>query len=412
MDAKTIRSIDLFCGAGGLSLGLASRGVRTVLAVDNWKPALKTFERNFPTVPVAAGDAGAISPEDLLEMANLDGPPDLMVGGPPCQGFSSAGARKVDDPRNSLVGSFARLIAEIRPSAFIFENVEGFLTSSNGGFVDALLDPLIGAGYWIHLRKINVANYGVPQLRKRVVALGLLGATPQFPSPTHRAKGAPGVDRVGSPDLPMTPSLMQCLEHLPRPAEAPPGSPSDHYSRPLRHLDFQRINTLRPGQTMRDLPLALRHPSYERRANRRVADGTPTERRGGAPAGIRRLSGDEPSKAITSAASREFAHPFEDRMLSLRECAALQTFPDDFVFAGNASQKATLIGNAVPPLFAGVLADAVIRSLPLAYEVHGPGRLVSFIPTNGYGMSPSLRDVCDRVNQRHLVGQRSLLESY
>src|SRR5690606_12779965 len=100
----------------------------------------------------------------------------------------------------------------------------------------------------------------------------------------------------------------------------------------------------------RDLPQELWHGTYSRRANRRVSDGVPTDRRGGAPAGLRRLRPDQPSKAITSAAPSEFVHPLEDRMLTLRECARLQTFPDEFLFAGSRSERAVQIGNAVPPV--------------------------------------------------------------
>lgn len=399
---EAITSIDLFCGAGGLTLGLASVGVATALASDNWEPASATFQQNFPGISFLPADASELTPQDLLAKSGLDAPPSLIVGGPPCQGFSSAGARRSHDGRNGLVAVFARLIAETRPAAFVFENVEGFLTLDSGSFVTDLLDPVIEAGYFVHLRKVNVANYGVPQLRKRVVGIGFLGAPPPFPTATHSARGAPGVHRVGA-GLPATPSVADALTGLPPAGTSSESSPSDHIAKPSRGADGERARALAQGQTMRDLPPEFHHASYQRRANRRVADGMPTEKRGGAPAGLRRLRADEPSKAITSAAPREFIHPTEDRPLTLRECARLQTFPDWFEFSGSQAHRATLIGNAVPPTFASSLSGPLVEfllenpSVPSA----GTGRLVSFEPTVAEGRSPALQAVTELIMGRY-----------
>jgi DNA (cytosine-5)-methyltransferase 1 len=399
---QPITSIDLFCGAGGLTLGLAGVGVATALASDNWEPASATFQQNFPEMSFLPADVSDLTAQDLLAKSGLDRPPSLVVGGPPCQGFSSAGARRRHDGRNGLVAVFARLIAETRPAAFIFENVEGFLTMDGGRFVTDLLDPVIEAGYYVHLRKVNVANFGVPQLRKRVVGVGFLGSPPPFPTATHSAKGAPGVHRIGA-GLPATPSLAEALDGLPKAGVLPDASPSDHVARPSKGADAERARALAQGQTMRDLPPEFHHASYQRRANRRVADGMPTERRGGAPAGLRRLRADEPSKAITSAAPREFIHPTEDRPLTLRECARLQTFPDWFEFLGSQAHRATLIGNAVPPTFASALAEPLVKFLrenapdPKA----GRGSLVSFEPTVAEGRSPILQSVTELITGRY-----------
>src|SRR5690606_4977217 len=148
----------------------------------------------------------------------------------------------------------------------------------------------------------------------------------------------------------------------------------DHTFRPPSEVDLMRYRALRPGQTMRDLPKELWHRTYRRRAYRRVMDGTPTESRGGAPAGLRRLHPDEPSKAITSAASSEFIHPIEDRTLTLRECARIQTFPDDFMFSGTSAQRALQIGNAVPPILAARVAQHIRDSARvLGTEELAPG---------------------------------------
>lgn len=385
---------DLFCGVGGLSLGFQSSGFRCVQAIDQDKAAVTTYRANF-THPIAA--------TKITHQTRLT-PADVIIGGPPCQGFSSAGLRREDDRRNSLVRVFAELVAQQRPRAFVFENVEGFLTASNGDRVFDLLEPLIEAGYCIHLRKINAANYGIPQHRKRVIAIGGLGWEPAFPEATHTAYGAPGA-LARARHLPLCPPIADALDSLPKPETTPPGSPSGHWIRKLSDTDTQRIRRLQPGQSMKDLPEHLWHESYRRRAYRRVQDGTPTERRGGAPYGLRRLHGDQPSKTITSGAITEFVHPTENRFLTLRECARVQTFPDDFVFCGTIGQIATQIGNAVPPNLSEIIARSLRSDLiqcPDIETVHRRGTLISFVPTTGTGMSPVLQAVCERIESTFL----------
>lgn len=381
--------VDLFCGAGGLSLGLSQAGFKVIRSIDHNSAAIATYRENL-------GDHADV---DEIGFNHTLPPSTVIAGGPPCQGFSSAGLRRSGDERNSLVHVFAQLIVRHRPLAFIFENVEGFLTGENGDRVVDLLQPLIKAGYRIHLRKVNAACFGVPQHRKRVVAIGGLGWDPPFPSATHRAYGAPGAERGASLSLPPAPAILEGLAGLPLPSQNPPGSPSDHYCRKLRDTDLERFSSLLPGQSMRDLPEHLWHPSFQRRANRRVMDGTPTERRGGAPHGIRRLKPDEPSKAITAAARNEFVHPLEDRCLTLRECARLQTFPDDYVFVGSAGEVAQMIGNAVPPRLAFHVGKCLLGALDTASPGRLPGALLSFVPTLASGMSPALEKVVTRIHE-------------
>lgn len=379
--------IDFFAGAGGLSLGFARAGFSVEMAVDKCAAAVEAHRWNL----------GGYARELDLSKGDLAFPSStVIVGGPPCQGFSSAGLRKQGDDRNTLVGRFASLVAQLRPAMFVFENVEGFITAEGGSRVIELLEPLVMAGYRIHLRKVNAANFGVPQHRKRVIAIGALGWDPHFPEPTHTAYGAPGA-RLGGVHLPPTPTLGEALANLPLASEAAPGKPEDHYYVPLEGRDLERARMLRPGQTMKDLPESQWHDSYRRRAFRRVMDGTPTERRGGAPAGLRRLRLEEPSKAITGVAKNEFIHPTEDRCLTMRECARLQTFPDSFRFFGSASERMQLIGNAVPPLLASKIAAAVLGSLQSATIRAEPGALLSFVPTLSNGMSPALEKVLREV---------------
>lgn len=398
-ETPAVGAVDLFSGAGGLAEGLAEIGCSVALGSDIWTPAAQTYRANFPNHPFAQCDIRELSASDVRGTGVTAGP-WILGGGPPCQGFSSAGARKSDDPRNTLVGRYAELAADLLPDVVLFENVEGFLTSEGGRYVVGLLDPLIEAGYRVSLRKLNVANFGVPQLRKRVVGIAALHRDPVDLQFTHRAFGAPGTSLVGH-GLPQTLTVEEALAGLPRPTDDKPGEPTWHWKRATTTVESDRISHLKPGQTMRDLPEHLWHPSYKRRANRRVADGTATERRGGAPAGLRRLMPDEPSKAITGAATREFIHPEEDRALTLREAARLQTFPDYFDFVGNASEVATLIGNAIPPRFAAALARAGVDTALQTRDAGHPGALVRFDPTASGGMSPALARVTELVRSRY-----------
>jgi DNA (cytosine-5)-methyltransferase 1 len=387
---RPMTAVDLFAGAGGLSYGLRRSGFEVLKAYDNWEPAVKTYRHNvgdhIECVSIAPG---------------LDVPAaDVYVGGPPCQGFSSAGLRRADDARNSLVGVFSRIVAQNKPKAFVFENVEGFLTGADGIFVFDLLEPLIEAGYRIHVRKINAANFGVPQHRKRVLAIGGLGWEPSFPKPTRAAFGAPGAHLANGVLSVPAATLDEALRSLPPAASTGASQISDHTFVELAGDDLKRAQLLEQGQCMSDLPEDLWHPSFRKRAFRRVMDGTPTERRGGAPAGLRRLRADQPSKAITGGALRDFLHPYENRPLTIRECATLQTFPSDFEFFGSQNDKIQLIGNAVPPLLAQRIAERLVSELRIASSSAGKGALLSFLPTLSTGMSPALESITRRVKRR------------
>jgi DNA (cytosine-5)-methyltransferase 1 len=396
-------TIDLFCGAGGLALGLESAGLQISAHLDSWQTAVETVNNNFEESqgPV---DVSKLTANDVRLMAG-GAMPRLLVGGPPCQSFTSAGRRRHDDPRGSLVGVYASLAAEIRSPLVVFENVEGFVTAGRGQFVFDLLAPLVEAGYWVRVRKVNLANFGVPQHRKRVIVVASLAGDPPFPEFTHSAWGAPGAQRI--PGLPPTPTVEDALTGMPEPDGQ--HAPQGHQTPAINELEQARIVALEPGQTMRDLPETLWHESYRKRANRRVADGTPTERRGGAPAGLRRLRADQPSKAITSASVRELVHPTEDRRITLREAARFQTFPDSFTFSGNLAEQATLIGNAIPPRFGEILGGSLITHLTdfagASGREPGEGALVDFDVTPSPQMSPALARVVADVRARFMKAQ-------
>jgi DNA (cytosine-5)-methyltransferase 1 len=171
----------------------------------------------------------------------------------------------------------------------------------------------------------------------------------------------------------------------------------DHIPRQETGIRLERILALKPGQTMKDLPSELQHNSFKRRANRRVSDGTPSEKRGGAPSGLKRLIYDEPSLTITSTSTSEFLHPSKNRVLTVRECARIQTFPDKFVFCGTEQQKMLQIGNAIPPL----LADSLIKQILSCDEgnvASVPAGLIDYNVTKSSAMSPALSRTCALLN--------------
>lgn len=402
---KKPKAISLFSGAGGCSLGFKNAGYDIIYASDFDKAAIDTYKTNFPGTRTEVKDIKDIDFNELLEENNLkSGELDFLIGGPPCQGFSTAGTRFWDDPRNSLLKEYVRCLSTIKPKWFLMENVEGLLTSKKGEYIFEAAKAFIDLGYNIRIDKIYAHEYGVPQRRKRVFVIGnRLGFDYKTPLPSNPATG-----RIfKNSDF----TLSDAFINLPQPSEVKDGKVSyseineseifnyfasnneisDHFYVPINGIQLKRIKNLQEGQTMKDLPEELQHESFKRRANRRVKDGTPSEKRGGAPSGLKRLHLNQPSLTITSAATREFVHPVEDRTLTIRECARLQTFPDYFIFKGNQSQRIQQIGNAIPPLLAQKFAKFIKDKY--GFNKKGKtsdGKLIGYSLTKAQAMSPAL----------------------
>lgn len=404
--------ISLFSGAGGCSLGFSKAGCKPSVAADVDIDACSTYTSNLGVECEGLDLSTEPAVRRILERAGRASP-FIIVGGPPCQGFSTAGSRNASDPRNRLIFNYLQIIGRLQPRWFVFENVEGLLTSNNGSDVVRLASELRSLGYAFRIEKVNFAGYGLPQTRKRVLIIGnRLGRFFDIPRVTFSYESGKAKS-YGI--LPRAPSLFDAIADLPdadvadRQLEYDPMRQPTPYASELRSLtgfvahhfspprsDASEIaKYLQPGQTMKDLPHEMQHESYRRRANRRVSDGTPTEKRGGAPAGFKRLHGELNALTITSASSREFIHPVHDRALTLRECARLQSFPDSFSFSGNAVSVARQIGNAIPPLVGAVLARAIMEKDGFAgADVQRGGGaaagLIGFHLTDAGGMSPAL----------------------
>lgn len=339
-----LRAIDLFSGAGGLSLGLTAAGFDVVAAVDNWQLAVDTYTKNLPH-PAICGDVASLSGAAICEMASIGrGEVDLLAGGPPCQGFSVQRIGSDYDPRNALVLDFARLIVEIEPRAFLMENVPGLLGKRGVEVLAAFKAKVKAAGYLVDIQRVNAADYGVPQNRRRVVVSGFRDTVDVVElEPKKVAAHSTVWDAIG--DLP---------------AAAPPGTegPSDplHTESNMSPLNRARLALIPPGGGFEDLPVDMRVRCHAR---------------GAAAIGHRgvygRLDPNQPAGTITarfdSFTRGRFAHPYEDRNITLREGARLQTFPDDHIFLGNREEIAAQIGNAVAPLLARRFGDVVKHRL-------------------------------------------------
>ena len=340
-----VRVFDLFCGAGGLSYGLFKAGFKIVGGLDKFDYAAYTFESEFK-VRVIKEDAFRISPEELYYSA---GSFDVLAGCPPCQGFSSIRVSRFgpEDIRNDLVLYYARVVEKAKPAAVFFENVPRVVKDARFAY---LLKVLSENGYSYDYRILNAADYGVPQRRKRLVLIAVRGVRKvELPEPDHGAPDSPAV-RKGV--LPPWKTVRDAIGDLP-PVEDGECHPSDslhcakklnpHYKEIIRHVP-------KNGGSRDSVPEELLLPTHRKHADSfKDAFG--------------RLWWDRPSVTITTKfydpSNGRFVHPEQDRALTLREGARLQTFPDDYPFQGSFTRIARQIGEAFPPL----LAEKIGRKL-------------------------------------------------
>ena len=347
MSVGSVTAIDCFAGAGGLSLGLTQAGIRVCLAFDSDAIAVRTHNQNLGNSAIVA-HAEAISGLELLQAASLSrGDCDLVVGGPPCQGFSRQRRGTTEDARNDLVHEFLRLVIEIEPRMFLMENVGALGGPRGRAHLPALLDTAEAAGYRVQKRVLDAAEYGVPQRRRRLFLVGERvdrEARFVFPSPTHR-DGA-------------FLTVRQAIADLPSPMTDPARAAliPNHGMDNISPLNRRRISHVPEGGGRADIPPELRLPCH-------ALDVDTVGHR----AVYGRLSWDRPSGTITTKCNSftrgRFAHPSEDRNISMREAARLQGFPDEFVFLGGKVDVAHQVGNAVPPPLARQLGLALIAAL-------------------------------------------------
>lgn len=342
--------IDLFCGAGGLSYGFQRAGFDVLLGIDSDQKALETFELNHKGAKIICGDITKVSYLEDIKPLIGNKTIDVIIGGPPCQGMSLSGPRRFDDPRNRLYLSYIRLVQEIRPKMFVIENVPGLVGLFGGQIKDSIIKKFTDMGYSIQYKILCAADYGVPQNRRRVVFVGARDGNMKFSYPE------PTIEQVTcSMALSDLPPL---IDTLGKDVQDYASAPQNDYQRLMRenssevhnHIAANHservkkiISLVPPGGNYKDLPEEYRHTR-----NFHVA--------------WTRFPKDKPAPTIDTGHRHHFHYKY-NRVPTVRECARLQSFPDDFIFLGNKTQQFRQVGNAVPPLLAEAIARQVMRAM-------------------------------------------------
>lgn len=352
MEEKQYKVVDLFCGCGGLSKGLEMAGYKILLGVDNNEPALKTYAYNHKGSKVLCGDLSA--PEAFEEIDKLIGKEkiDVIVGGPPCQGFSLTGTRNFDDKRNSLYLAMIETVKRYSPKAFLIENVPGMATLYNGEVKDEIIKRFTNMGYTMNAQILCAADYGVPQIRKRLVFVGLKnGEKFDFPQPSH------------TPDNYIT--CEQAIGDLPSLEKELGAEKSAYTTSPI--TEYQKL--MRGDCTVLYNHKAIDHKPFVKETIALVPDGGNYK---DLPAGVgesrnfhmawTRYRSDKPSRTIDTGHRNNFHYKW-NRCPTVRESARLQSFPDDFVFLGTKTQQDRQVGNAVPCLMAKALGLQLLNYL-------------------------------------------------
>lgn len=346
--------VDLFCGAGGLSHGFELTGAFRIRAgIDSYARAMETHGRNHPHVAKSLRGALDVTELDPSEVASAaGGRVQVIVGGPPCQGFSHAGPRLRDDPRNQMVLEYLRFVEAIRPAAFVMENVSGLLTtaqSRKGELIEELQENYARLGYATTWRVLNSVDFRVPQKRRRLILVGIQG-TKAFEFPESPCGSE---ERLFSfPERVQT--VSEALDDMPSPIADDP-QPYDQDPRTW----LQRF--LRRGSNALHNHLQTKHSEDVLERIRLQRQGTrlyPSWNHSWF-----RLDPELPSPAVKENHRAPFVHHREHRATSPRECARLQTFPDRFVFSGTKTDQLIQIGNAVPCLLAAHIATALATQL-------------------------------------------------
>lgn len=314
---KALRVLSLFSGGGGLDLGFELAGAQTVECVDNDPESCKTLRFNRPEWSVFEGDIRGYEPK----VENID----VVIGGPPCQGFSSAGKGDPSDPRNYLWQEYFRVVDAVQPRAIVLENVSALAHGRNGDHLQGIMRALERSGYTFEMGVLNAADYGVPQARRRLIVIGLKNGEPSLPRPTTAESPMTVKEAIG--DLESTPYDAK-FSHVP-PKHAP-------------HV-AARWAKLAPGEV---------DPNYRR--GRLDYDKPSVTIRAGGGKGPRgdHLAGFHPP-----------IHPTQPRQLTVREAARIQSFPDEWVLQGSKTAQGRQIGNAVPVALAEAIGNHVTALL-------------------------------------------------
>lgn len=342
-----LKVLDLFCGCGGLSLGLEQAGYDIKLGIDIWQDALETFEANHVNSQTHCEDLSKVDFGSLKKKYLSDGV-DLIVGGPPCQGFSISGKRDPNDPRNKLYTSFLKAVEYFKPKAFIMENVPNLASMSQGRIKDTIVSEFEAIGYTINYQKLLASEYGVPQNRRRFIMVGLLnGKQFEFPTTTHDSNKVNCSDAIS--DLPEC--TLEDGAKYPTDASSKfqsnmrKGSLGVYNHQTTKHTDktVSIISMVPDGGNYKDLP-----DEFKGTRNVNIA--------------WTRYSSKKPSFTIDTGHRHHFHYKF-NRVPTVRESARLQSFPDSFIFHCSKTSQYKQVGNAVPPMLGKILGETLKQYL-------------------------------------------------
>jgi len=362
--------IDLFSGCGGMSWGLHKSGFKILAGIDNWKPALRTFKLNHSEAQAFNADLTSLAPQEVMNRLGLrQGDLDCLIGGPPCQGFSKnipAAYRFLEDPQNLLFRNYLDYVRELRPKVVLMENVAPIFNAYEGAVRSEIVETLQSLGYQVVVKVIWSHKYGVPQRRQRAFFFARTGIKPTFPQSTFKeeeTKTLFGVTRKyrsawsAISDLPVLQDGEGCepMEYDLSPQNdyqemmrVESDDLYDHITRKLQPKQLARVSSIKPGESLKDLPKELQSKS-------------------GYSGAYGRLDFEMVSPTITRwvfhPGSGRFGHPREARLITIREAARIQSFSDDFRFTGTYIEKAHQVGNAVPPLLMQTFAINIIECL-------------------------------------------------
>ncbi|OAX89290.1 DNA (cytosine-5-)-methyltransferase [Xanthomonas nasturtii] len=371
--------IDLFAGVGGLSLGFEQAGFDVAAAVEIDPIHCAAHEYNFPYSTAICASVADLSGTEIRARAGIgERDVDVVVGGAPCQGFSMIGKRALDDPRNRLVFHYVRLISELRPKYFVFENVKGLTLGQHRRFLVEIIDALKAAGYRVeeNYRVLNAADYGVPQDRRRLFLFGARAGLqmPSYPEPTHRTTVGEAIS-----DLPNADKYKTLLNTDSVKAKY---STESGYARLLRGLEVDQSDFSYPRKFDRDLLTASARTGHtdlsrERFAATECGKTEPISRFFKLPpngvCNTLRAGTDSARGAFTSPRP---IHPVHPRVITVREAARLHSYPDWFRFHVTKWHGFRQIGNSVPPHLGRAVGSAIVKALK-----HNPEKPVKQIET-------------------------------
>lgn len=345
-------AIDLFSGAGGLTLGLKNGGFKVVAAVEIDKDSVDTYHANHPEVQVIHDDIRKVKGKEILRRMGLKNV-DLVAGCPPCQGFSKlTDKNRKNDPRNELVLEMARMVEELRPSVCMMENVPG-LASRGKNLLDEFEKKIKSLGYIITKGVLQMADYGVPQSRRRLVLLAGRGFKIELPKATHCRTSEPGLKRWVSVKSVLEKSKAP-VTYLHAKENGGPEKFNWNVVRDVKPITLERLKYLIPGKSRLSLPVKLR-PNCHKEAK-------------GFSNVYGRMSSEEVAPTMTSGCTTlsagRFGHPVENRTISVREAAMIQTFPESYQFKARAMESVCgLVGNALPFKFAKIVSEDCYEAL-------------------------------------------------